>query len=554
MSTETDPNVIYGGDPDEITRVDEKCPSFGAMVIEDLTLGGDKPCFINGITNETWTYKDLLQQSSLMARVLHGAGVRQNDVIAIVSENRLEYPAVVFGAIYLGVIVTPSSVTYTERELKHSLSLSKPKFVFTSPLTAEQTITVCKGLNFVEKVIVFGKTKFDDQSILWDDFIQKYEAKKFNVQEYVSRRIPRDHVAYIASSSGTTGVPKGVQITQGNIMSVVQGMRDIFELSKMLQGGTIVVWSVAPWFHSMGFFSMVLNSCSRDATFVFLPKFEEETFLRCVQDYKISTIVVVPPIMVFLAKSPLVDKYDLSSLRSITCGAAALSREIEDQVRERFSKKYEVDLLIRQAYGMSETSLGTLSATYTIKPGSVGEPVPGIYCKVIDENGKSLGPNERGELCFKGDRIMKGYVGDSVATNNTIDKDGWLHSGDIAYYDEDKQFYIVDRLKELIKYNANQVPPAEIEALLLSNPKVKDCGVIGIPDEKAGELPFAYVVKQDGVDLTEGEIIQFVADNASKVKWLRGGARLIDEIPRNPTGKLLRREMREMHKNSKSKL
>lgn len=177
-----------------------------------------------------------------------------------------------------------------------------------------------------------------------------------------------------------------------------------------------------------------------------------------------------------------------------------------------------------------------------------------MYSKVIDENGKSLGPNQRGELCFKGDRIMKGYVNDSAATENTIDKDGWLHSGDIAYYDEDKQFYIVDRLKELIKYNANQVPPAEIEAILLSNPKVKDCGVIGIPDEKAGELPFAYVVKQQGVQLTEQEVIQFVADNTSKVKWLRGGVKFIDEIPRNPTGKLLRREMREMYKNSKSKL
>lgn len=165
-------------------------------------------------------------------------------------------------------------------------------------------------------------------------------------------------------------------------MSVIQGMRDIFVLSRMLNGGTMVVWSVAPWFHSMGFFSMVLNACSRDATFVFLPKFDEETFLRCIQDYKISHIVVVPPIMVFLAKSPMFDQYDLSSIRSITSGAAALSRELEDQVRERFSKKYDVDVIIRQGYGMSETSLGTLSATYTIKPGSVGEPVPGIYCKV----------------------------------------------------------------------------------------------------------------------------------------------------------------------------
>lgn len=149
---------------------------------------------------------------------------------------------------------------------------------------------------------------------------------------------------------------------------------------------------------------------------------------------------------------------------------------------------------------------------------------------------------------------MKGYLNNTEATKNSIDKDGWLHSGDVGYYDEDKQFFIVDRLKELIKYNAYQVAPAEIEALLLSNRKVKDCGVIGIPDEKAGELPFAYVVKQPGVKLSDKEIMQFVADNTSNAKRLRGGVKFIDEIPRNPSGKILRRKMREMFKNSKSKL
>jgi len=203
---------------------------------------------------------------------------------------------------------------------------------------------------------------------------------------------------------------------------------------------------------------------------------------------------------------------------------------------------------------MSETTLGTLGTQFIIKPGSVGEPVKGTYVKVIDENGKTLGVNQRGELCFKGNRIMKGYIDDKNATTDVIDDDGWLHSGDIGYYDEDKQFYIVDRLKELIKYKAFQVAPAEIEGLLLSNPKVKDVGVIGIPDEESGELPFAFVVKQAGVNLTEQEVINFVAENASKTKWLRGGAKFIKEIPRNPSGKLLRREMREMYKNSKAKL
>ncbi|XP_037050002.1 4-coumarate--CoA ligase 1-like [Bradysia coprophila] len=554
MTTESDPYVIYGGDPTETDKVDADCPSLGAMVMSDFQLGEDKTCFINGATNEKWTYKDMLEQTSLLARVLYGAGIRQNDVVSIVSENRFEFPAIVFGAFYLSAIVAPINTTYTERELKHSLQLSKPRFVFTAPSTADQTLKVCKKLKFVERVIVFGRDKLQSNAISLHDFIQKYEKKDFNVEKYVAQRVSRDQVAYIANSSGTTGMPKAVLITQMNIMSIVQGMRDTINLAKQFLGDNIVGSSVAPWFHSMGFFAMIINACSRDATFVFLPKFDNESFLRCIQEYKISTVSVVPPIMVFLAKSPLVDKYDLSSLISIACGAAALSKEVEDQVRERFLKNYNTEVMIRQAYGMSESTLRTIASTLVVKPGSVGQVLPGIYCKVVDENGKSLGPHQQGELCFKGPVIMKGYLNDTDATNNAIDKNGWLHTGDIGYYDEDEHFFIVDRLKELIKYNANQVAPAELEALLLSNSKVKDCCVIGIPDEKAGELPFAYVVKQPGVQLTEKEIVQFVADNTSKVKRLRGGAKFVDEIPRNASGKILRRQMRDMYKASKSKL
>jgi acyl-CoA synthetase (AMP-forming)/AMP-acid ligase II len=203
---------------------------------------------------------------------------------------------------------------------------------------------------------------------------------------------------------------------------------------------------------------------------------------------------------------------------------------------------------------MSETTYGILGSLAIVKPGSVGEAIKGVYAKVIDENGKTLGLHKSGELCFKGDRIMKGYINDPKATSESIDKDGWLHSGDIGYYDEDRQFFIVDRLKELIKYKAFQVAPAEIEALLLSNPKVKDCGVIGIPDEESGELPLAFVVKQPGATLTEGEVKKFIEENASKPKWLRGGVKFIDQIPKNPSGKILRRELRLLHESTKAKL
>ena len=262
-------------------------------------------------------------------------------------------------------------------------------------------------------------------------------------------------------------------------------------------------------------------------------------------------MLIPPPIIVFLAKSPLFYNYDLSSLRFIICGAAPLTKELEDQVRERFSNK----LLILQGYGQTEATFGVLYCEIpTAKSGSVGEVVKGTYAKVIDDNGNSLCPNKVGELCFKGPLVMRGYRNNPDATAITIDKNGWLHSGDLGYYDEDFQFYIVDRLKELIKYKGYQVPPAELEGLLLSHLKIRDAGVIGILDDKAGELPFAFVVKEEGSNLTEQEVKDFVAKNVSNPKWLRGGVKFTDEIPKNPSGKILRREMREFYKNMKAKL
>lgn len=301
----------------------------------------------------------------------------------------------------------------------------------------------------------------------------------------------------------------------------------------------------------MGFMSLLFAITSVEFTMVYLSKFEPELYLSCIQNYKILSISVPPPIVVFLAKTPLFKKYDLSSLKILICGAAPLSQETEDQVKARFND----DLIVLQGYGQTEATLGVLYGNVgSSKPGSVGVPIKGVYTKVIDKKGNSLGSNKVGEMCFKGALIMKGYLGNEKATREVIDKDGWLHTGDLGYYDEDMQFFIVDRLKELIKYKGFQVAPAELEALILTNSKVKDCGVIGIPDEAAGELPFAFVVKQPGESLNEKEIIEHVKQNASNAKWLRGGVKFVDEIPKNPSGKILRRELRDLYKNTKAKL
>ncbi|CAO1369166.1 unnamed protein product [Diamesa tonsa] len=545
---ESDPNILYGGDTEG--SINEGCATLGELILSDLKKGEDRVLYVNGLTNKSLNYDKLREQSIVMAKSMFGAGIRENDVIGIVSENRLEFPVIAFAAFYLGAIVSPINITYTERELLHAFELSKPKFIFVSSYGAKRTISTAKKTNFVKKVVLLdGKTQ-DSLVISIHDLIKNAEKESFNVKDHVSQEVDiYNQVSLILCSSGTTGMPKGVQITQANMMECLATYRSVFILMKMLHDTPAISFNVAPWFHSLGFISMFMMACSHESVYVFLPKFDEIAFLESVQKYKINTIIVVPPIMVFLAKSPLVDKYDLSTIKEIACGAASLSKEVEDQVMAKFNG----EVTIRQGYGMSETTFGTLTSVMTIKPGSVGSPVKGIYAKIIDENGIALGPNQNGELCFKGKRIMKGYINNPEATRETIDADGWLHSGDIGYYDEEFQFYIVDRLKELIKYKAFQVAPAEVEGILLSNPKIKDAGVIGIPDEECGELPFAYVVKQPGVQLTEQEVINFIAENTSKAKRLHGGVRFIDEIPKNPSGKILRRVLRDLHKDTKIK-
>ncbi|KAG4067198.1 hypothetical protein HA402_000189 [Bradysia odoriphaga] len=349
-----------------------------------------------------------------------------------------------------------------------------------------------------------------------------------------------ENIALVFCSSGTTGVPKGVQITQYNVwFSISDSIIDVEPNECFL--------SVAPWTHIFGCYSLTRTAVHCRLS-VYLPKFEEEKYLKCIETYKVTILVVVPPIMVLLSKTSLLDKYDTSSIKYAVSSAAPLNKETVEAVQKRMPQ-----LLTRQVYGMSEAGTFCVQTDTHCKPGSVGVLRTGVYGKVIDtETGKVLGPNSSGELLFKSAGVMKGYVGDSDATKASFDQDGWLHTGDVGFYDDDGEYFIVDRLKELIKYNAFQVPPAELEALILTHPNVQDVGVIGVPDEAAGELPMAFVVKQG--DCTEKDIIDFVASRTSAAKRLRGGVKFIAEIPKNPTGKILRRVLRDLIKTQRSKL
>lgn len=279
--------------------------------------------------------------------------------------------------------------------------------------------------------------------------------------------------------------------------------------------GYMSILMVIPCFHAYGLLTTIGSSIC-GAQIILLPKFEEHVFLQAIQTHRPNVAFLVPPLLLFLAKSPLVDQYDLSSLLVIGCGAAPLSKDVSDAVKARLNV-FE----IAQGYGMSEMTLSVLAQTLeNNKPGSVGSLRPGTYGKVIDlETGQALGPNRRGEMCFKGNIIMKGYVNNSEATKDTIDAEGWLHTGDIGYYDEDQEWFIVDRIKELIKYKGYQVPPAEIEAILLTHPEILDAAVIGVPDERAGELPFAFVVRKPNGKLTKQDVIAYVASKCARLSY-----------------------------------
>uniref|UniRef100_A0A1A9X195 Luciferin 4-monooxygenase n=1 Tax=Glossina brevipalpis TaxID=37001 RepID=A0A1A9X195_9MUSC len=536
-------NIVYGG---AITnRKTNNYKSLGHFVIEKYKEFDDKIVMIDAVSGKEYTAKYMHDSVIRIAYVLKSLGVKAKDVVGLSSENCIEFAITLFGAFAINATVAPLNVTYSEREVHHAINLSKPKVIFASGTTIERVANVAKNNAFVKNVISFSSEKSTSDILSFKELLESRSIPSNTMLEY-EEVDKNDDVILIVCSSGTTGLPKGVQLTQANVLSVLDSQLT----ATSIPIGEVKMLTVIPWFHSFGCLTLILCACA-GTCLVHLPKFEDHLFLSAIEKYRVMMAFMVPPLMIFLAKHPIVDKYDLSSLLALLSGAAPLGKETVNQIKERIGVP-----IIRQGYGLSETTLSVLVQNDdACKPGSVGTLAMGTYAKIIDpDTGKILGPNQRGELCFKGDCIMKGYIDDAKSTRSSI-INGWLHTGDIGYFDENFEFFIVDRIKELIKYKGFQVPPAEIEALLLTNSKIKDAAVIGKPDEEAGELPMAFIVTQPKIQLSEQEVIDFVAQRASPAKRLRGGVMFIDEIPKNPSGKILRRLLRDLLKTKiKSKI
>uniref|UniRef100_A0A5B7AUD0 Putative 4-coumarate--CoA ligase-like 9 n=1 Tax=Davidia involucrata TaxID=16924 RepID=A0A5B7AUD0_DAVIN len=286
---------------------------------------------------------------------------------------------------------------------------------------------------------------------------------------------------------------------------------------------------------------MLIRAAALGETLVLMERFDFEGMLRAVEKYKVTYMPVSPPLVVAMAKSDVVSKYDLSSLQLLGCGGAPLGKEVSERFNDRFP-----NIVIVQGYGLTESGGGItrmIGPDESKKHGSVGRIAENMEAKIVDPaTGEALPPEQQGELWLRGPTIMKGYVGDDEATSATLDSEGWLKTGDLCYFDSDGLLYIVDRLKELIKYKAYQVPPAELEHLLQSNPEIADAAVIPYPDEEAGQIPMAYVVRKPGSSITGAQVMDFIAKQVAPYKKIRRIA-FINSIPKSPAGKILRREL-----------
>lgn len=514
--------MIFRGPYPEVTIPEVSLTDFIFSSTRNLK---DKPALIDGPTGRTLTYSQFEDAVRRVATGLAKRGFKKGDVLGIFSVNCPEYGVLFHAVAILGGINTTLNPLSTADEAAAQLKDAGAKILVTVPPFIDKARAAATAAN-IEELFVFGEAEGAQP------FASLLESEANPPQVEIN---PREDLVALPYSSGTTGLPKGVMLTHYNL---VANLRQMDGLDYFHQDDKLLC--VLPLFHIYGLVVVLNMGLHMGATIVTMPRFDLEQFLDAIQKYRVTLSHVVPPIILKLAKDPIVDNYDFSSLKVIFSGAAPLGADLTRECMDR------IGCSIRQGYGMTETSPVTHSSpadAAKMKFGSIGPAAPNTEVKLVDPaSGDELDSNQEGEVCVRGPQVMRGYLNNAEATASTIDADGWLHTGDIGYADEDGHFYIVDRVKELIKYKGFQIAPAELEAVLITHPAVADAAVIPFSDQEAGEVPKAFVVLKS--EASAEAIKEFVAAKVAPYKKIRE-VEFIDQIPKSLSGKILRRVLVE---------
>jgi acyl-CoA synthetase (AMP-forming)/AMP-acid ligase II len=466
---------------------------------------GDQPAVVDAATDETTTYEEFAAKVDATAAALQSQGIGKGEVVGLIGPNGAEWAIAYFGTLRAGAVVTPMNPLLTPEEIGRQVESSGARLVIDDP----------------------------------PGFVA--DAPPDATPDEVE--VDPDDLAVLPFSSGTTGLMKGVMLTHRNLVANIEQAWNSMPLAE-----DDVLVGVLPFFHIYGQ-TVVLNlGLANGATIVTMPRFDLDQLLDIVERHGVTWLHVAPPVILALATAPQVEGRDLSTLKLVISGAAPLDADLAGRAEARIGAP------IRQGYGLTELSpvshKSRLARVEETPPGSVGALIPNTEARLVDpETGEDVAEGERGEIWIRGPQVMRGYLNNEEATAETLTEDGWLRTGDIGRVDEDGFFYVVDRLKELIKYKGYQVPPAELEAVLVSHPKVRDAGVIGVPMEGGEEAPKGCVVCDEDLDLEE--LKAYVAERVAPYKKLREIER-VEEIPKSASGKILRRLLRDEHGAAKA--
>lgn len=498
-----------------------------SATVTDVVLGpmpwGDARALSDGINGSGYTFEELGTRVQRLASALGQEGVGPGTVVALLAPNSPDFAVVLHAVLVAGGTLTTVNPTYTAEEVRFQLSDSGASWLMCADAALPVAREAMEGTG-VRQVVSMGPG---------DGSARPLDSLDAEPLGQVAVDLVND-VALLPYSSGTTGLPKGVMLTHRNLVANIVQCQKALELTP---GESALAF--LPFFHIYGM-NVVMNALlASGVSLVTLPRFDLQRSLELIQERRLTRLFVVPPVVLALAKHPMVSDYDLSSLTQIISGAAPLGAELAREAEAR------VGCPVGQGFGMTELS----PVTHVCGPkesshGTSGRLVPNTQARLVDpETQRDSVAGEPGEVWIRGPQVMKGYLNNEEATVAMVDSDGWLRTGDIGIIDLAGNLTIVDRLKELIKVKAFQVAPAELEAVLLGHPAIADAAVTGIPDDEAGETPKAFVVLIEPESLTAEEVKEFVALHVAHYKRL-SSVEFVESIPKSPSGKILRRLLR----------
>jgi acyl-CoA synthetase (AMP-forming)/AMP-acid ligase II len=497
------------------------------MVLEAAGRFGGRPALVDGPTGSTISYRVLAGRIEGLAAGLAARGFGPGDVLALWAPNLPQWAGVALGAMAAGGTVTGANPAASERELAAQLADARARLLVTVPglVPAARAAAATAG---VPEVIVLGQA---DGATPVVELLSGGPAPEPELD-------PGRAIGLLPYSSGTTGLPKGVMLTHANLVSSVRQVT-----SGLRIGPDDTLLAVAPFFHIMGFQVTLAVPLAAGATVVTMPRFDLGQLLDLVRRHRVTVLIGAPPMLTALLRHPLAA--DADPLQLLVCGGAPLSPDAQRALAARVPQA-----VVGQAWGLTETTVGATMPDRAAGsvPGTVGRVMPSTELRVVDpDSGRDLGEGRAGELWVRGPQVMAGYLRRPEATAEMLDPEGWLRTGDLGLVDRDGNVVIVDRLKELIKVNAYQVAPAELEALLRTHPAVADAAVLRRPDPETGEVPVAVVVPSGEVD--GDELLAWVAERVEPHKRIRA-IRFAEAIPRTPAGKLLRRVLVEQDRQA----